>query len=90
MRFADDASDFIVVACNFTPVPRNGYRVGVPEAGYYREILNSDSESYGGGNVGNGGGLHTDSYSVHGYENSLDLILPPLGIVMLKLERNHG
>jgi len=88
MRFADDPSDFIVMALNFTPVPREGYRIGVPEAGYYRELLNSDSEHYGGGNVGNGGGVHTELSPSHGYAQSLKLTLPPLAIVILKLVRD--
>ena len=87
MRFADDPSDFIVVAMNFTPVPRQYYRIGVPEAGHYRELLNSDGKGYGGGDVGNGGGVHTESHHSHGYQQSLTLTIPPLGIVILKLER---
>ncbi|HEX2621780.1 MAG TPA: 1,4-alpha-glucan branching protein GlgB, partial [Phototrophicaceae bacterium] len=55
IRFADNPADFLVVVCNFTPVPRQGYRVGVPSAGKYLEVLNSDSSHYGGGNIGNGG-----------------------------------
>ncbi len=87
LRFAADSSDFLVIACNFTPVPRYGYRIGVPEAGHYAELLNSDSAHYGGGNVGNNGGLDTEAGLWHGYDQSLSLTLPPLGIVVLKLER---
>jgi len=86
IRFAKDQSDFIVVAANFTPVPRDNYRVGVPQAGYYREVLNSDSEIYGGSNVGNYGGLHTDNIYAHGFPHSLNLTLPPLSILLLKLD----
>jgi 1,4-alpha-glucan branching enzyme len=84
IRFADDPNDFLVIACNFTPVPRAGYRVGVPEAGFYAELLNSDSEHYGGTNVGNGGGLNTEPTPWHTWNQSLNLTLPPLGIVILK------
>src|SRR5580765_1712241 len=49
----------VLCVCNFTPVPRDNYRVGVPAEGYYRELLNSDASIYGGSNVGNSGGLHT-------------------------------
>ena len=63
IRRARDPQDFIVVVANFTPVPRPGYRIGVPEDGWYRELLNSDSETYGGGNVGNGGGVQADAKS---------------------------
>lgn len=72
---------------NFTPVPREGYRIGVPEEGFYAEILNSDSDYFGGGNVGNGGGVQTDPVPSHGWEQSLRLTLPPLSCLLLKLRR---
>jgi 1,4-alpha-glucan branching enzyme len=74
----------IVVVCNFTPVVRQGYRVGVPEGGFYREILNTDAHHYGGSNVGNYGGLwaHEDWHAGRPYHLSLNL--PPLGVVFLK------
>ncbi|WFB34730.1 1,4-alpha-glucan branching protein GlgB [Kiritimatiellota bacterium B12222] len=75
----------IVVVLNFTPVPRENYRVGVPQAGYYREILNSDSEVYGGSNLGNAGGVHTDTISWMGKEHSINLTLPPLCAMVLKI-----
>ncbi len=71
----------VLVACNLTPVPRYGYRVGVPDAGYWQEALNSDSDAYGGGNVGNSGGVHTESVPSHGQMQSLSVTLPPLGVV---------
>lgn len=83
-RFAEDSSEFLVIACNFTPVPRHNYRIGVPEAGYYEEKLNSDSEWYGGGNVGNNGGCQTDPTPWHGFDHSMNITVPPLGIVILK------
>ncbi len=86
LRFAADPSDFLVVVCNFTPVPRHDYRIGVPEPGFYREILNSDAAAYGGGNVGNLGGRRADPLGWHGFAHSLSLTLPPLGVIVLKPE----
>lgn len=87
MRFAENPDDFLVVACNFTPVPRHNYRVGVPRPGYYKEMLNSDAETYGGGNVGNLGGVQTDPVAWHAHPQSLNLTIPPLGIVILKWQK---
>jgi 1,4-alpha-glucan branching enzyme len=84
MRRAADAAPAVVIACNFTPVPRHGYRVGVPYGGYYRERLNTDAEVYGGANIGNGGGVTADDVGSHGRPHSLALTLPPLGTVILE------
>lgn len=85
LRRARDAS-FVLVALNFTPVPRHSYRVGVPEAGIYREILNSDAACYGGSNVGNSG-LQTENVPWGGFPFSLSLVLPPLaGIILQKIQ----
>ncbi len=73
----------VVVAFNFTPVPREGYRIGAPAAGFWREIFNSDSAFYGGGNIGNGAGLMTEDLPWMGYPQSLVLTLPPLAGVIL-------
>jgi 1,4-alpha-glucan branching enzyme len=73
----------VVVALNFTPVPRDGYRIGAPAAGFWREIFNSDSAYYGGGNLGNGAGLMTEDLPWMGYAQSLVLTLPPLAGVVL-------
>ncbi|MEZ0236802.1 MAG: 1,4-alpha-glucan branching protein GlgB [Methylophilaceae bacterium] len=78
--------EYAVVLLNFTPVPRQGYRIGVPEPGYYRELLNSDAVCYGGGNMGNGAGLHTEAVSWMGYSHSLVVTLPPLAGIILKRE----
>jgi 1,4-alpha-glucan branching enzyme len=78
--------DFVVVVCNFTPIVRENYRIGVPQAGRYREILNTDSEYYGGSNAGNCGILETGKRSVHGRPASLSLTLPPLGVLVLAPE----
>ncbi len=84
MRRASGAAPNAVVACNFTPVPRYGYRVGVPLPGYYRERLNTDAGLYGGGNIGNGGGVASDDVGSHGRPYSLSLTLPPLATVILE------
>lgn len=89
MRYSKSGAEFVVVISNFTPVPRFDYRIGVPKAGYYQEILNSDSAHYGGGNLGNGGGKHTEQFAWHGYQQSLSLALPPLATIMFKLQTDH-
>jgi 1,4-alpha-glucan branching enzyme len=84
IRRARDPQDFTVIVTNFTPVPRPGYRCGVPEWGWYRELLNSDSERYGGSNMGNSGGAHTEAIPAHGFDQSISLTVPPLGFLLLK------
>ena len=84
VRKAKDADDFLIFIINLTPVPRLGYRIGVPREGFYREILNSDSAHYWGSNMGNSGGMHTGSIRCHGREHSLSLTLPPLSCLVLK------
>src|SRR4051812_33835612 len=84
IRRAKDAADYLVAIVNFTPVPRDGYLVGVPTAGPYVELVNSDAEMYGGSNVGNGGAIFTDPLAAHGYDQALRLTLPPLGFLLLK------
>ena len=84
IRRARNADDFVVCACNFTPVPRHGYRIGVPAPGRYRELLNSDAAAYGGGNVGNLGGVEAELVPWHGYSYSVCMTLPPLAVVFLK------
>jgi 1,4-alpha-glucan branching enzyme len=74
----------IVAVFNFTPVPRQNYRIGVPEAGYWREILNSDSRIYGGSGWGNLGGVEAAPVPAHGRRFSVHLNLPPLGALFLK------
>jgi 1,4-alpha-glucan branching enzyme len=76
---------FVVVVCNFTPVVREGYRIGVPAAGRYRELLNSDAAVYGGSGVHNGA-LHSEAVASHGREQSLALRIPPLATVMFVLD----
>jgi 1,4-alpha-glucan branching enzyme len=85
LRRARDPNDCTVMVTNFTPVPRQGYRIGVPAAGRYAEILNSDSEIYGGSNVGNAGGVEAEAHPMHGFDYSISLAVPPLGSVLLKM-----
>ncbi|WP_013322952.1 1,4-alpha-glucan branching enzyme [Gloeothece verrucosa] len=88
IRRAKDPTDFVVVICNFTPQPHSHYRIGVPESGFYTELFNSDAKKYGGSNMGNLGGKWTDEWSFHGLPYSLDLCLPPLAVLVLKLDRD--
>ncbi len=76
--------DFLVLACNFTPVVHEDYRIGIPEDGIYTEVLNTDAETYGGSGVVNAGELNAAETPVHGRPYSLSLRLPPLGAVILK------
>jgi 1,4-alpha-glucan branching enzyme len=79
--------EFLVVVVNFTPVPRQGYRLGVPVPGYYREVFNSDSMYYSGSNMGNGlNAMHTDEQEWMGRPYSLSITIPPLSGIVLKLE----
>jgi 1,4-alpha-glucan branching enzyme len=74
----------LLVLANFTPVPREPYLVGVPKAGHWRERLNSDATLYGGSGVGNAGGVDTVPVAAHGHFQSLNLRLPPLGILVFE------
>jgi len=76
----------LIVALNFTPVPRHSYRVGAPHGGYYRELFNSDSGHYGGSNLGNAERVHASSQSHQGHQHSLAITLPPLGALILAPE----
>jgi 1,4-alpha-glucan branching enzyme len=83
IRRAPDQPSVLVVS-NMTPVPRRAYRVGVPQAGSWREIFNSDSSYYGGSNVGNAGSVQTANVAAHGQSSSLELLLPPLATIFLR------
>lgn len=85
LRWSKDGKPVLVVA-NFTPVPRQSYRVGVPFAGRWNELLNSDADTYAGSNYGNGGGAFTEEVPSHGQSLSLELNLPPLAVLILKPE----
>ena len=75
------------MSCNFTPVVRGGYRLGVPELCWYEEILNSDSMFYGGSNVGNGPGVMAEPIPWNGRPYSIGVTLPPLAMSMMKPRR---
>jgi 1,4-alpha-glucan branching enzyme len=87
IRRGKDPDDLLVVLLNFTPVPRDGYRIGVPVAGGYAELINSDAAVYGGSNQGNGGVIFSQPIASHGHHQSLQLNLPPLGFLLLKPAR---
>jgi 1,4-alpha-glucan branching enzyme len=84
LRKGSDPSEAIVVACNFTPVARENYRIGVPFKGLWREILNSDAEVYGGSGGGNFGGVTTTPVPIHGRPYSINVALPPLAAILFK------
>ncbi|MGF1672798.1 MAG: 1,4-alpha-glucan branching enzyme [Rivularia sp. (in: cyanobacteria)] len=88
IRRDKNSEDFVVAVCNFTPQPHSHYRIGVQEPGFYTELFNSDAREYGGSNMGNLGGKWTDNWSMHNQQYSLDLCLPPLSVLILKLDRN--
>jgi 1,4-alpha-glucan branching enzyme len=90
LRRGENPDEELVFVFNFTPVTRIGYRVGVPRAGWYREVLNSDAAVYGGSNVGNGGGLDAEAVEAQRRSYSLCLTLPPLGVLVLKREGAGG
>jgi len=84
LRKGATTGDLVLVVCNFTPVVRNSYRIGVPRGGYWQEVLNSDSRMYKGSDQGNNGGVMAEVQAWHGRPFSLDLTLPPLGVVFFK------
>src|SRR6266576_2082323 len=84
LRKSENPQDTILIVCNFTPVPRVGYRVGVPHGGYWREMLNSDAREYAGSGIGNLGGVHAEEIPTHGRPFSLRLTLPPLAALFFK------
>jgi 1,4-alpha-glucan branching enzyme len=82
-RLGENPDEVAIVVSNFTPVPRVGYRIGVPQPGFYQEILNTDATLYGGSNVGNLGGVEAEGTESHGQPCSLKLSLPPLATIIL-------
>jgi 1,4-alpha-glucan branching enzyme len=84
LRKGNSPTDVALVVCNFTPVPRPDYQVGVPLGGFWQELLNSDAEIYGGSGHGNFGGLESAEVPFHGRPFSLNLTLPPLGVLVLR------
>jgi len=86
LRKGRAGDDFVLVACNFTPVTRFNYKVGVPRGGFWKELLNGDAREYGGSGHGNLGGVEAVPVSFHGRPYSLDMTLPPLSTVFFKSE----
>jgi len=86
LRLGNDDDPPALVVCNFTPVPRQGYRIGVPSGGRWCERINTDSQDYGGSGVGNRGAVEASKTSWHGRPYSLELTLPPLATLILTPE----
>jgi 1,4-alpha-glucan branching enzyme len=86
LRKSRDGARTVLVVCNFTPLVRENYVLGVPHPGYWREVLNSDASGYGGSGIGNYGGVHSQPVSAHGRPHSLSLRLPPLAALFLRHE----
>jgi 1,4-alpha-glucan branching enzyme len=84
LRYSRNRQEFLVFCCNFTPVPRHNYRIGVPQRGRYAEIFNTDSEMFGGSNMGNSGAVWADEIASHGRPASLSITVPPLAVVVFK------
>ncbi|HME44825.1 MAG TPA: 1,4-alpha-glucan branching protein GlgB [Syntrophorhabdales bacterium] len=89
-RRGKSTEDIILVVCNFTPIPRKNYRIGVPRDGFWKESLNSDAKIYGGSGYGNLGGVKATPIAFHGRYHSLSLTLPPLAVLFFKSERRGG
>jgi 1,4-alpha-glucan branching enzyme len=86
LRKSESPQDTVLIVCNFTPVPRLEYRLGVPQGGYWREMLNSDAREYAGSGMGNLGGVHAEQIPAHGRPFSLRLTLPPLAALFFKAQ----
>jgi 1,4-alpha-glucan branching enzyme len=84
LRKGRSTEEVILVICNFTPLPRKDYRIGVPRGGFWKEILNSDAQAYGGSNLGNAGGVEASPSPAHGRSHSLSITLPPLAVLFFK------
>ncbi len=84
LRRGNDSHDELVIVCNFTPVPRYDYEIGVPSAGYYREVLNSDARDFGGSGMGNNGGVTAHELPRHNRPASIRITLPPLGVLIFR------
>jgi 1,4-alpha-glucan branching enzyme len=85
LRYGDTTVPPVLVVCNMTPVPRIGYRIGVPRPGVWQEVLNTDAACYGGSDMGNSGAVQTVPVQGHGEAQSLELTLPPLSALFLRL-----
>jgi 1,4-alpha-glucan branching enzyme len=87
MRYGGPEDRPVAVICNFTPVPRQGYRIGLPAAGTWRELFNSDAIDYGGSGLGNLGSVQARDEPSHGFPASAQVLVPPLATVMFQLDR---
>ncbi len=87
IRKGQDENELALVMCNFTPVPREQYRVGVPAAGYWKEIFNSDADAYNGSGIGNSGGVNTEDVPWHGDKYSVMMTLPPLATSVFTFQK---
>ncbi len=90
LRHGQSEADTILIVCNFTPVPRHNYRFGVPQAGFWKEMLNSDAKEYGGAGYGNLGGVESAPVPLHGKYNSITLTLPPLSVIFFKRQGDQS
>jgi 1,4-alpha-glucan branching enzyme len=90
LRYAGEDSAPLLIACNFTPVPRENYLLGVPAHGRWRELLNTDAQIYGGSGWGNLGGVQSSPLPAHGWPHSIRVVLPPLAVIVLKHEEENG
>src|SRR3989442_7668220 len=86
IRRGSATEDIIVAVFNFTPVPRHNYQIGIPAAGRWREVLNSDAPLYGGSGQGNLGGVEAVPVAMHGHSHNVTLNIPPLGALFLTPE----
>jgi 1,4-alpha-glucan branching enzyme len=84
LRYGEEGDKPVLAVCNFTPVPRHGYRVGVPSAGGWREVVNTDAARYGGSNLGNGGWVEAEQMGWGDFPATLSLTLPPLATIILE------
>jgi 1,4-alpha-glucan branching enzyme len=89
-RKGRDAQPIVLFVCNFTPIPRHNYRVGVPLGGFWEEVLNGDATLYGGSGQGNIGGARTTPVHWHGHAHSVNLVLPPLSVIALRYRGSSG
>jgi len=90
LRKGDEPEEVVLIGCNFTPIPRDKYRIGVPVPGFWKELFNSDAREYGGSGMGNAGGVMSDQIKWHGRENSILATLPPLATVIFRFERENN
>ncbi len=88
LRRGRDPDDTVLVVCNFTPQPRTPYRIGVPRAGFWREVLNSDAAEYGGSGLGSLGGAQSEPIPANNRPHSLSLTLPPLAVVYFRCDQS--